>query len=625
MKTFRYLTIAVLGLVMAACSSDIASEQPVVSHQGKGIPFTATISMRGSATRSVMTESTSTISAAWETGDELALVYEVSGQKQVTKATMTVSDDKSATITATIAEGVTTGTTVKLLYPYSRVCDDPAEAATYGTISEDALAGQDGTLETIANDYDLCQGDGEFTLMSDGTASLKADVTMASQIAIWKLSLSDGTNAIKATQVNIVKGEDELMVMVMPEEGTFSEFYVAVPAVSNGTINIWAATSEGDYTYTKTGVTLEAGKYYQSAVTMTASVNATYRVYTAKDTYTDETIPSTATTLTGTVTPGNLAAGTYVVSGTATCAGDLTLTGDVDLILEDDASLTMTGGITGGGYTLNIFGQTEGTGELSAQGSSSGGIAIVTSNLNVHGGKITISTSDQGIETGSTFTMYNGTINTTGTSNGIMALGPMKVYGGEITASSTSGAAISLDKGSSNDNCNLTIAGGKVTATNTGSAAGIEANEELLISGGTVEAQGGDQMEGIISYDEISISGGTVTAKGGAGGGIGLEGTTTIFGGTVTAIGGNGVAGGTVDDGAAGYDGTLKVNGGTLIATGGEKADDGNDGPGLSGSVTLVPGMKLYTGIEPNPSTDPVVGPQTIDSAPESRYVIIKE
>lgn len=374
MKTFRYLTIAVLGLVMAACSSDIASEQPVVSHQGKGISFSATISMKGSATRSVMTESTSTISAAWKTGDELALVYEVSGQKQVTKATMTVSDDKSATITATIAEGVTTGTTVKLLYPYSAVCNDPAEAATYGTMREDALAGQDGTLEKIAKDYDLCQGDGEFTLMSDGTASLKADVTMASQIAIWKLSLSDGINAIKATQVNIVKGEDELMVMVMPEEGTFSEFYVAVPAVSNGTINISAATSEGYYTYTKTGVTLEAGKYYQSAVTMTASVN--------------------------------------------------------------------------------------GTGELSAQGSSSGGIAIVTSNLNVHGGKITISTSDQGIERGSTFTMYNGTINTTGTSNGIMALGPMKVYGGEITASSTSGAAISLDKGSSNDNCNLTIAGG---------------------------------------------------------------------------------------------------------------------------------------------------------------------
>jgi hypothetical protein len=269
MKTFRYLTIAVLGLVMAACSSDIASEQPVESHQGKGIPFTATISMRGSATRSAMTESTSTISAAWETGDSLALVYEVSGQKQVTKATMTVSDDKSATITATIAEGVTTGTTVKLLYPYSKVCNDPAEAATYGTIRKDALAGQDGTLETIAKDYDLCQGDGEFTLMSDGTASLKADVTMASQIAIWKLSLSDGANALKTKQLFIIKDNDtENMLVNALLQDEASVFYVAVPAISNANIDIQTPVGVNTYFYSKKGVTLEAGKFYQSAVTM---------------------------------------------------------------------------------------------------------------------------------------------------------------------------------------------------------------------------------------------------------------------------------------------------------------------------------------------------------------------
>ena len=268
MKTFRYLTIAVLALVMAACSSDIASEQPVANHQGQGIPFTATISMRGSATRSVMTESTSTISAAWETGDELALVYEVSGQKQVTKATMTVSDDKSATITATIAEGVTTGTTVKLLYPYSAVCND-AEKAAYGTMGEDALAGQDGTLETIAKNYDLCQGDGEFTLMSDGTASLKADVTMASQIAIWKLTLSDGTNALKTKQLLIIKDGDTENMLVNAYHGVeaINVFYVAVPAISNAEIDI-QVDGETTYFYSKKGVTLEAGKFYQSTVTL---------------------------------------------------------------------------------------------------------------------------------------------------------------------------------------------------------------------------------------------------------------------------------------------------------------------------------------------------------------------
>lgn len=273
MKTFRYMTIAALSLLMAACSSndDITSGQ--VSTTGRGIPFTATVSRDGNTTRTVLTEDATngTIAAAWETGDELALVYQVGGVTKVTKATVTAQSDKTATITATLNEGVTEGTAVTLIYPYDAVISD-SEDPKYGTVSYGDLTVQEGTLASIAEKYAICQGDGTLTIAS-GAASLKADVTMASQIAIWKLSLTDGTNAIKATQVNIDKGKDEQMAMVMPKEGTFSEFYVAVPAVSNGTINISAATtSEGDYTYTKTGVTLEAGKYYQSAVTMEAEV-----------------------------------------------------------------------------------------------------------------------------------------------------------------------------------------------------------------------------------------------------------------------------------------------------------------------------------------------------------------
>lgn len=273
MKTFRYMTIAALSLLMAACSSndDITSGQ--VSTTGRGIPFTATVSRDGNTTRTVLTEDATngTIAAAWETGDELALVYQVGSVTKVTKATVTAQSDKTATITATLNEGVTEGTAVTLIYPYDAVISD-SEDPKYGTVSYGDLTVQEGTLASIAEKYAICQGDGTLTIAS-GAASLKADVTMASQIAIWKLSLTDGTNAIKATQVNIDKGKDEQMAMVMPKEGTFSEFYVAVPAVSNGTINISAATtSEGDYTYTKTGVTLEAGKYYQSTVTMKRAV-----------------------------------------------------------------------------------------------------------------------------------------------------------------------------------------------------------------------------------------------------------------------------------------------------------------------------------------------------------------
>ncbi len=273
MKTFRYMTIAALSLLMAACSSNDDITPGQVSTTGRGIPFTATVSRDGNTTRTVLTEDATngTIAAAWETGDELALVYQVGSVTKVTKATVTAQSDKTATITATLDEGVTEGTAVTLIYPYDAVISD-SEDPEYGTVSYGDLTVQEGTLASIADYYAICQGDGTLTIAS-GAASLKADVTMASKMAIWKLSLTDGTNAIKATQVNIVKGEDELMAIVMPEGGgTFSEFYVAVPAVSNGTINISAATSEGDYTYTKTGVTLEAGKYYQSAVTMEAEV-----------------------------------------------------------------------------------------------------------------------------------------------------------------------------------------------------------------------------------------------------------------------------------------------------------------------------------------------------------------
>lgn len=275
MKTFRYMTIAALSLLMAACSSNDDITPGQVSTTGRGIPFTATVSRDGNTTRTVLTEDATngTIAAAWETGDELALVYQVGSVTKVTKATVTAQSDKTATITATLDEGVTEGTAVTLIYPYDAVISD-SEDPEYGTVSYGDLTVQEGTLASIADYYAICQGDGTLTIAS-GAASLKADVTMASKMAIWKLSLTDGTNAIKATQLTVLSGDaDDCLAMVILDEETATDvFYIAVPAVSNAKINISAPTSSsGTYTYTKTGVTLEAGKYYQSAVTMEAEV-----------------------------------------------------------------------------------------------------------------------------------------------------------------------------------------------------------------------------------------------------------------------------------------------------------------------------------------------------------------
>lgn len=259
----RYLfSLVALAIIMAACSSD-ENTQESTGRNGQKMPFTATISVGDATTRS-LTEATdgSAITTSWVKDEQVALIH--NGQIDVMTVTAVNEETKAATIQGDITSA-TNGEAVTVVYPASAVDKDTKAVKT------DLLKAQDGLLATISDKLDYRTAKSTLAV-SEGGCTFGSSVTLALQHALWKLSLTDGTNAIKATQVNIVKGEDELMVMVMPEEGTFSEFYVAVPAVSNGTINISAATSEGYYTYTKTGVTLEAGKYYQSAVTMTIEI-----------------------------------------------------------------------------------------------------------------------------------------------------------------------------------------------------------------------------------------------------------------------------------------------------------------------------------------------------------------
>lgn len=643
MKKRYIFSLAAMALLTAACSSDEMAlnpaDQPAPVEQK--IPFTAVISADAAGTRALTEASDGkTITAKWEKEEKVALIHgEIIDVLEVSSVDATSG---AATISGTITSPANDESVLVVYVGHdSENMTKFQESLTEfsGTITEQqisqamnsTLTSQDGTLKGISDNFDFRQATAKFAV-KDSKATFASEVEMPASYAIWKLNLTtDGTTALKAKQLSMQrKGDEEAHAAVDLGTETSSEFYLAfIPSTQANAYTFEAITSD-DKTYTCTPTvssTLEAGKFYRSTLTMTSG--NTYRVYTSGTAYTDETIPTDAVTITSTTTTWT-GGKTYLVSGDVTISGSVALSGegDVNLILKDGALLTISGAIGGGGNTLNIYGQKEGTGELSAKRTDEEPIAITAKNLNVHGGKITVPSSEQGIETGGTFTIYNGIINTTGTANGIMALGPMNVYGGEITATSTSGgAAISLYKEGSNDNCNLTIAGGKVTATNTGSAAGIAgttANENIIIKGGTVTATGGDFAEGIISYGTITISDGDVTAKGGRGG-IGLEGITTISGGTVTAIGGDAHEG-SGGDGLAGFDGTLKVTGGTFTTTGGAGDSDGSAGPGISGSstISLGSGIKLYAGAEPDPSSDPVEDEGNGVQAPDARYVVIK-
>ena len=130
---------------------------------------------------------------------------------------------------------------------------------------------QDGTMATISDNLDFRLGTSKLK-QTNGLATFSTDApTLSSQFVIWKLSLSDGTNAINATKLEITCGIDPYIdtYTITPTSGTLSTFYVVLPASINYTYKFKATTSTGaNYYCTHSGVSLTATKFYQSTLTM---------------------------------------------------------------------------------------------------------------------------------------------------------------------------------------------------------------------------------------------------------------------------------------------------------------------------------------------------------------------
>ena len=253
-KLFKGGAIAAMALMISACSSNDMEEtvqQP--NNKAEGIPFTATIRVGESATTRALTEDGATIVPSWAEGDKVALVHNgVSDEMTVSSVS-----DGVATITGNITGSPADGDAVTIIYPSSAV------DATTKDIKADLLTNQDGTLATIAKNYDVRKGTG--TLNVGTTATLRGNVSLENQYAIVKFSLSDGTNAIKATQFLVRDGNDNVLAAVKPASAS-STLYVAIPPATTSTFRFKAATATSSYFYSKSDVTITAGKYYQSSL-----------------------------------------------------------------------------------------------------------------------------------------------------------------------------------------------------------------------------------------------------------------------------------------------------------------------------------------------------------------------
>ena len=266
------LFLSLLSLLfLGSCASDDALTEQTQDPEPDvpTIPFTGTITS-GNGPSAVaqalvaddgpfhaLSDEGTTLKATWEVGDELALIV----NSTLCKATVSEVDGNKAYISASVPATVSDGAEARFIYPYTAV-----DAGTL-EVKADLLSEQDGTLATIAKNLDVCKGSGVLSV-ANGTAKLKADVTMAEQYCIWRLATQYNGSALSITKLTIAQGSDTYTVNL--SSAASSGIYVALkPAASTaytfrGFPTIDGAAYKKDYA----SVTLAAQMFYRSTLNL---------------------------------------------------------------------------------------------------------------------------------------------------------------------------------------------------------------------------------------------------------------------------------------------------------------------------------------------------------------------
>lgn len=345
-----------------------------------------------------------------------------------------------------------------------------------------------------------------------------------------------------------------------------ADFYGApvteIPATSKGPINLyakWYVPVSGDIPVTFTGAD---GEQTETCTVIDPGMAAYDSAVHYNNTSSNITLSS----------------GWYVVANIDTLPQkvSIVINGEVNLVLMDDRSLTVTKPayhkssdylsaiVLTSGNTLNIYGQTKGTGTLTANGFN-GGAGI--------GG-----------------CAYNGKY----------VCGTLRVYGGMVVANGGSSGAPGIGGGAHANGAGGTVEihGGTVTATGANGGAGIGGGGNLLANGiaadgGTVTITGGTvtAIGSAFSYSGPRVGAGAGIGGGGGAGQGGSGGTVEIYGGNVTAIGGvneSASAAGIGGGNGADSEGTLKVSGQYAVVYAGDDASSATERtPGANDMVAL--------------------------------------
>lgn len=255
-KTMRFLSMAALALVGAVMTSCSNKDDAIVEPQQPGnnvVTLKTTVSMNaGGTTRALDGSGHKTFAV----GETMALIYKNTSGTTVkaVSAALTAADidennPQSAEFTFTL-ENPNKGQNVTYIYPAAMAKND-------GTVNYDALNSQDGTLATLASNFDFSSASGSW----DGD-NLPSLLVLDNKLAILAINLkneagSDITSTI--TRMTLKAGNNTYTVSRSATEGPI---YVAIRPTSSD--QIWVTATDGSTEYTKflTGKTYVASNGY---------------------------------------------------------------------------------------------------------------------------------------------------------------------------------------------------------------------------------------------------------------------------------------------------------------------------------------------------------------------------
>ena len=251
-KICMWATLFVVAATALSCEKEDAT-----TPEAKTFTMTVNATKGGRNAMKQLTLDGHTLNATWAVGDSVT-VYNVTKGAALTGTLKAQSAGASTTLYGTLTGVIEGGDQLKLTFlgpdygtqdgtltgsetSIDKVCD-------YAEATVTAFVSGPGVTTTTDAEFDNKQAIVKFTLRNFGNIS---------DVNVSRLTVRDGTNTYNVTPASAT--------------GTL---YVAIPAITSGTLTLTAVGTDKPYKYERTGVTFEAGRYYEITVGMSVNLDS---------------------------------------------------------------------------------------------------------------------------------------------------------------------------------------------------------------------------------------------------------------------------------------------------------------------------------------------------------------